>query len=545
MTDAASTLNAPAAKNNSRAVIWLAAAVLLGYWVVAVNWLGGLWSVLPEYSYGWAVPLLCVMLLWERWRTRPSARAPSRAVLGWQVVFLAAVIFGVMRVFFEITPYWRFAMWSFAASAVLLTVGSIYLVGGGRWVVHFGFPVLFFMVAIPWPERIEWPFIQALTRLNAAITVELLSLVKITAVRIGNLILIERGVVGVEEACSGIRSFQSTLMVSLFLGELFRFSFWRRATFLVLGALISFGFNIVRTAFLVWKCSTDGVEAVDRYHDPAGFTILGASFLGLLLLAWALNRRPRRLPAVSPVATETSVPPGLLERLGFARVVCLGLLLLVPMFAANHWFRTHEASRLHALGWTLDHAQLGDRASSVPIKKSVSAVLCFDQGVGWRWEDGSAYRWQAFLFEWDAGRSLHRRIAAAVSATRHQPEDCFTAAGMTLRQKFVNKIYVANGVPLVFNTYEFVDRGASVFVFASLWERDSMPKLAEEPKVVGEASTMRAIRESINKVFRGDRGITGEARVFKLGVWGPRTLSEAEAAFQQQLNLLVRPKEKI
>jgi hypothetical protein len=115
---------------------------------------------------------------------------------------------------------------------------------------------------------------------------------------------------------------------------------------------------------------------------------------------------------------------------------------------------------------------------------------------------------------------------------------------MTLRQKFVNKIYVANGVPLVFNTYEFVDRGASVFVFASLWERDSMPKLAEEPKVVGEASTMRAIREFINKVFRGDRGITGEARVFKLGVWGPRTLSEAEAAFQQQLNLLVRPKEK-
>ena len=538
------TANSSGAHPGPRFAIWLGVAVLLGYWAVAVNWLGGLWSILPEYSYGWAVPLLCLMMLLERWRTRPRAKEPSGAAFGWQVIFVAALVFGLTRVFFEITPYWRFAMWSFAASAVILTLGGIYLVGGGRWVIHFGFPVMFFMLAIPWPERFEWPFIQALTRLNAAITVEALSFIKIIAVRIGNLILIERGVVGVEEACSGIRSFQSTLMVSLFLGELFRFSFWRRIAFLLLGALISFGFNVVRTAFLVWKCSIEGVNAVDRYHDPAGFTILGASFVSLLLLAWALNRQQRAAPVTTSATMATGPRPAILPRCGVVLFLCLALLLLIPLLGMNRWFRAHELRRMRAPDWKLNNEQLGDRSTPVPIKKSVSAVLGYDQGVGWRWEDGSSYRWQAFLFEWDAGRSLHRRIAAAVSATRHQPEDCFTAAGMQMRQKLPTRIYVANGIPLAFNAYEFVDRGASVFVFSSLWEQDSMPKVVEGPKVVAEASTLRAIRESFAKIRRGDRGIISESRVFKLGVWGPRTIGEAEAAFQQQLNLLVQPKEK-
>lgn len=523
-------------------MLWVYAAVLLGYWTVTVYWLGGVWSILPEYSYGWSVPMLCSILLLERWRTRPPVREPGSVKFGWQAVFLFGAVFGVARIFYEITPFWRFAMWLFAGCVVCFTLGIIYLLGGRRWVTHFGFAIAFFLLAIPWPEWIEWPFIRTLTQLNAAITVEVLSLLKIAAVRIGNLILIERGVVGVEEACSGIRSFQSTLMISLFLGELFRFSFWRRVLFLLLGAMISFGLNVIRTTFLVWKCSQEGVDAVDRYHDPAGFTILGASFLALLLLAWALKGFSRAasnsFTATIP-ATGTRFP--IVPRRALALLSGLALVLVVPLFGANRWFQAHESERVRAQGWGLNDTRMGQRSAPVIIKKAVSAALGFDQGAGWRWEDGSANRWQAFLFEWDASRSLHRRIAAAVSATRHQPEDCFPAAGMQLRQKLPRKTYVANGVPIAFNAYEFSDRGSSVFVFSALWEKDIIPKLAGELAVEEGPSTLSAIRTSVSRIARGDRGIVSESRVLKFGVWGPRTIAEAEAAFQQQLNALIFP----
>ena len=66
---------------------------------------------------------------------------------------------------------------------------------------------------------IEQPVIQGLTRLNTALTVEILGLLGIPAVPQGNVIELATGSVGIDEACSGIRSLQATLMISLFLGE--------------------------------------------------------------------------------------------------------------------------------------------------------------------------------------------------------------------------------------------------------------------------------------------------------------------------------------
>ena len=124
----------------------------------------------------------------------------------------------------------------------------------------------------------------------------------------------------------------------------------------------------------------------------------------------------------------------------------------------------------------------------------------------------------------------------------HPPEVCFTAAGMELRQIYGKKQYIANGVPLVFKVYEFVDRNMPVFVFSCTWEKNVGQSLMEEGRTASDISTLGGMRMAIQKYAQGDRGITDEVRVLKLGVWGPRTIGEAEAAFQQQLNFLIRPK---
>ena len=54
--------------------------------------------------------------------------------------------------------------------------------------------------------------------------VDLLGWVDVPALVHGNVIEVSTGMVGIDEACSGIRSFQSSLMISLFLGEFYRLS---------------------------------------------------------------------------------------------------------------------------------------------------------------------------------------------------------------------------------------------------------------------------------------------------------------------------------
>src|SRR5258708_3331714 len=44
----------------------------------------------------------------------------------------------------------------------------------------------------------------------------------------GNIIEVSRGMVGIDDACSGIRSFQATLMIALFFGELYSLRLARR-----------------------------------------------------------------------------------------------------------------------------------------------------------------------------------------------------------------------------------------------------------------------------------------------------------------------------
>ena len=70
--------------------------------------------------------------------------------------------------------------------------------------------------------------IQGLMRMVAHVAAETAMLLGIPAQVEGNLIRVSNGLVGVNEACSGIRSLQTSLMIGLLFGELKRLSVLRR-----------------------------------------------------------------------------------------------------------------------------------------------------------------------------------------------------------------------------------------------------------------------------------------------------------------------------
>jgi exosortase len=135
------------------------------------------------------------------------------------------------------------------------------------------------------------------------VNVEVLNLVGIPAQQIGSTIRLPNCTVGIDEACSGVRSLQSAVMATLFIGYLtLRRKSLQVALFVAGVALAIFG-NLVRSLFLSLTANAKGVEAIQNVHDTAGWSILAFTVCGVGLAAWWLGKVERRLTAPrAPIA---------------------------------------------------------------------------------------------------------------------------------------------------------------------------------------------------------------------------------------------------
>jgi exosortase len=554
----------------ARSLGWLAASVLVLLWAYAVYRLGTLWYSSKDYAYGWFVPLLCLALFWERWKHRPAPEL-LEASTGPLIVFaVLALTLLPSCLFLEVIPYWRFAGWAFAGAVVGITFCTLYLIGGRSWVHHFAFPLLFFLIAVPWPTRVEAPLIDKMSHLNAAVSTWAANLLGTPAIRQGVVIQTGAGMVGVDEACSGIRSFQATVMVALFLGELFRYAFIRRIFFLLSGVALAFACNVVRTIYLVRVCDLKGKDAVNQAHDPAGFTILAITLAGLLVLAWLWRPRERSGgKGQKPLSTTAKESAAELEvrtrwaedgsqagglaagspdwpgkeagghRPGFGlRGALVGLVLWIVAVEVGiqAWFRPTEiqvASRSH---WSLQLPTQQLEYREPPIRNAVRDMLKYDEGKQAEWREVNGRPWQVYYLRWFPARTRYRAMDADGEARGHAPDVCLQLAGMTLQKNFGSQLRRVNDVTLLANVERFSDQGRPLHVLSCYWEPNPA---ALETRPASPPSTANALRNAWRALQIHER-TRNEKRVLKLGVWGMETDEEAEAAFREFLERSIR-----
>ncbi len=333
---------------------WLGLAsglVLLYLWGNAFRQLAVSWSNNPQYSYGWGVPFLCAYLIWHRIRGQrlpppdlrlPSSVPPRLPASGFYFLLALGVFFYLpIRLIQEANPDWSLVSWGLALLAVGGTLIVLNWFGGRQSIQRFAFPVAFFLVAVPWPTMVEDPLIQTLTQVDVNATCELAGLIGIPTLAHGNVIEVATGQVNVDEACSGIRSFQATLMISLFLGELYQLTVGRRAVCLVAGFLLALLLNLARLLVLVWVATRQGIPAISRWHDPTGVLILLGCFSALWFIGqWLARGNPpsaHRPPATehrpsSP--TRSTLHASSSNRLAFALLAWIGLV----EFAVSGWY---------------------------------------------------------------------------------------------------------------------------------------------------------------------------------------------------------------
>ncbi len=236
---------------------FLAALILV--FLTSFRFLSIEWSVNPQYSYGWGVPVLAAYLFWKRWLYRPEPDSRGNFSLFTGALCLLSLATLPLRLLLESNPDWRILLWTSTLVSVVSALIFLWFLGGKNWVKHFFIPITLVLFAVPWPTRLEQDLILGLTRTISAATVEWLNWLGIPASLQGNLIRLANGVVGVNEACSGVRSFQTTLMISVFCGELYQLIFSRRLALIFIGLIWTICMNLFRTATLTWIAATHGL----------------------------------------------------------------------------------------------------------------------------------------------------------------------------------------------------------------------------------------------------------------------------------------------
>ncbi len=314
---------------------FLAALGLAAGFVAFVAWdQSHWWRVKEDYSFGWLVPLFTLYAVYDRWeqicaRLREAAAAPAAA--GWvrwtlNVAATLGLVFGAL--FFLLGAFYRAGAGTSQPGTLALTLGMVAIVlpllffnvpvagadaparGAGSGVMAlftearfrvaalFIFPVLVWLISAPLVSAFESQVSLFLLRKVVTVVAFAFDLVGCPIEQQGNVLMLPRGPVGVEDACSGIRSLTACLFAGSFLGAMFLDRFWKK--FVLVAAAMGFAFvmNLGRSLFLTAWAYNHGPEAITgTVHDVAGYAVLGLTCLGLLALVPILNLKLETIAA--------------------------------------------------------------------------------------------------------------------------------------------------------------------------------------------------------------------------------------------------------
>lgn len=506
-------------------------ALIAFFWLLLFNRLHTEWTVNTLYSYGWAVPFLAAYLFSERWRDRPAAAAsaPHPAWLIIPAIFLLAYL--PIRVINEANPDWVKINFYMTATVAAFSFTALFAVGRLRYVLYFAFPIIFAFTALPWPVWMEEDLVQTLTRWNTQFSADTLTMLGTPAMAKGNLIQIGSSWVNVEEACSGIRSLQTSFMMSLFLGEFYRLNFLLRGVLMLSSFVVAFGLNIARTMSLTYLSGAYGNQTLEKWHDTIGTIVMVMCLIALWGLAVGFEKLHLRLfgprAVHDPKVASLPPPPAPFPT---AFVVFGMLCLIVAEVGTEGWYRYHEAKLPPPRTWTVDWPTTARGFKRGEFPDRTRAILKYNEADTASWMTGEGLTYQMYYIRWLPGR-VSKFLSGA-----HYPTVCLPATGLQFKSEFGRYICKAGSVEIPFTAFLFESGTQPVYVFHAILE--------DRPAPDGEKISYRQVdsSERIDSVLRGHRNL-GQ-RVLGISIVGALSLEEAETTVQNVLSTIIHSPQK-
>ncbi len=446
--------------------VWLVPGVLLGLFFFQIH---PFWDPESNYNYGWVVPLLVACLIWRRCGDAPEPSGAQPLFLPAAALLIAAASF--VRLLWEGMGLheWIFLTWLQGSILVLFSLVWLALWRGGRWALHFLFPLVFVLTAIPWPGFVERPVIDLLTELIAGFVTSSLQGMGIPAVLEGIVISIGSARVEVAEACSGIRSFQLLLVSGLFLGDYGRFGLGKRVLLFVGGLLAAFIQNAGRALALGWITGIHGTEAYEKWHEPSGMISFSIG-MGLVCIFYILLEKLTSSSRPRERAHGQDRSPRFC--LAFSSVTLVGL-ILVEAFAF-FWMRFPLPAQ--SARWDLSLTELHQLPlhRSTPVDERVNEMLDTPYiAAGEFVHDGKRVHYTHV--DWPDGLPV-------VVANYHNPSHCMALTGLRQigEREFARLGEEFGGVSYEIYHFEQPKTGKKFLVFRTLMIPESDQKRSYE-----------------------------------------------------------------
>lgn len=287
------------------------------------------WINREDYGFGWLVPVFVAYVVHDRWDRIRAAVTACRAeesprLGGVGGVLVAVAVYGSLSggaLLFLLGAFYRagagpshpgsqaLAMGTAAILLPLLFINAPESAAPGRakrWsedarvklVGLLLFPCLVWLVSAPLVSVIENQLSLFLLNKVMVVVFFVFDTLGLPLQQEGNVLVlppVEDGVenrVGVEEACSGIRSLTACVFAGSFLSAVFLDRLWKKVALVALSLGFAFLTNLMRSLFLTSWAYNYGHAAIEgAVHDAAGYAVLVLTVVGLLGLLPLFNLR--------------------------------------------------------------------------------------------------------------------------------------------------------------------------------------------------------------------------------------------------------------
>ena len=428
--------------------------LLLGIYYSTLTWLVGHDWEKEAYSYCWLILPVVFFLIWLK-RDELASLSSKPSWAGLLPIGLGIIFFWLGDLSGE--------YYTLYISFWLMLVGICLLHLGRQKLKTIAFPLFFMLTMFPVPDFINTRIMLQLRLISSKLGVAVIQMFGLPAIREGNIIDLGFTKLQVVNACSGLHSLISLIVLSLLLVYFFKDHIWKRVVLLLSSvplAIVTNSFRIAMTAILYKHFGPKVANGF--FHEFSGLLIFAICIPALLIEMKVLEKLPPVRAKKNADSKETDKKasgnnPGCDQKKASKHVW-----LFQPMFIVT----------VILLGTTLAISRTVDFREKIPAKKDLAQFpLKID-----KWTADRRQRMaQQFLdvldlseyvimdYQNNDGKKINFYVAYYESQRKgesiHTPATCLPGGGWTFDQSGTVKI---TGVPGKHGTYE-VNRAVMQF----------------------------------------------------------------------------------
>jgi exosortase len=306
---AAPRMNLVAVRPVDAATMAVVSAVLGWAYAPNIASLVRTWNREPDYSHGFLVIPIALVILWKTWPTDPEA-SPRPWLPGWLLVILGLALRYSFR---EQGKEWS------ETATLFLVIGGLGLARLGWRSMLRTWPAFAFLIFLfPLPPQVNTTLSQPLQSLATWCACSLLRLTGLWVMPEGNVIMVGNQRLEVAAACNGLSMLMSLAATVAATASLVPMANWKRIILLPSIIPIALGSNVLRITATAWCYHKFGAEVGSKYaHDAAGWLMMPTAMilvgLELAIMSWLIVESEESSLRDSRLLLERTTSPGAFE----------------------------------------------------------------------------------------------------------------------------------------------------------------------------------------------------------------------------------------